>query len=282
MTAVKKIMQNDSTFEVSARWAEGLASNKIMTCDICDPSQGLDLLLNKGIQHIIQTQSPYSAKDINTAALMTSQCELFFKSPAMAILHPDKFEPQLEKFQYKYLATFDKIKDKKHVLSGVDESLSEIGVGSSIKADALLALDELFTNAVFNAPTMDLENTRPGFSRDQQDAAMPAGSTGRVFVSCDESRFVIGCQDPFGTLNPTKLLSRIKSCYDTGVAANIRLKEEGGGAGIGSFLVFNVSASYYLAVSENQTSLICFSMPIKMSNRMRAELPKNIHYIYIK
>ena len=75
-----------------------------------------------------------------------------------------------------------------------------------------------------------------------------------------------------------KLFKKIKSCYDTSVAANMNMSG-GGGAGIGSFMVFNSAASYYAMVEAGQCTLVCCSVPLKMSSKARALLPKNLHFI---
>ena len=75
----------------------------------------------------------------------------------------------------------------------------------------------------------------------------------------------------------TDVLERIRKCMELGVANAIRQGE--GGAGIGSYMVFDACLSYYAGVTPGKESVVCVTMPLGLNRRTMAGLPKNIHLI---
>jgi hypothetical protein len=231
-----------------------------------------------GALHICQSGNPYFEKDLNTSAMLLNDEAAFSHYPAASILCPHEANSQKEASLILMNYIFDRVSQKQDLLTKLESTLAGTSASSSIRADILLIADELSTNAIFNAPFVDLDNTNPGASREDQGVKMHDGRSARFFIAADSERFVVGCCDPYGTLNLNKMLGRIKDCYDSGVSANIRMAGSGG-AGIGSFMVFNSAASYYVDVAVGKHTMVCCTLPIKMSNRARQEMPKNLHFI---
>jgi hypothetical protein len=263
---------------IDEKWRNDSALDKLVVCDSARPSAALEMLMNQNILHICQSDNPYFEQDLNSSAMLLNDVDSFARFPASSILCPRELSEQKENSLILMDYRFDRVSQKQEILSKLESTLAGTGASSSIRADILLIADELSTNAIFNAPFVDLENTSPGASRDDQSIKMNDGRTARFFIAADDSRFVVGCCDPYGTLNINKMLSRIKDCYDAGVSANIRMAGNGG-AGIGSFMVFNSAASYYVGVAVGEYTMVCCTLPIKMSNRARQEMPKNLHLI---
>jgi len=78
-------------------------------------------------------------------------------------------------------------------------------------------------------------------------------------------------------LSVNKLFKRIKNCYDTSVGDNINYSGAGG-AGIGSYLIFNSSASYFAEVKVQSHTIVCCTVPLGMSSRARLNIAKNLHF----
>ncbi|MCB0351421.1 MAG: hypothetical protein KDD38_09575 [Bdellovibrionales bacterium] len=275
-----KKMQDNKQYEqhVLEHLRPGLNWDKIMVCDNVTPGNVIALALDAGYTHICQSSHPYFVPDLNTSALMLLEDKQFINYPLSSIITPSEVGPEAEAnlthFEYK----FEQAGQKFTILQGVGKALGEKKVSPSIQADVLVIADELSTNAVFNAPFVDMENTASGASREDQSTRMHQGKSASIFLGANDTRLVIGCKDPYGTLNLMKLFVRIKKCYDTSVAENINMTGRGG-AGIGSFMVFNSSASYYAVVEEGQCTMILCALPVRMSSKTRLEIPKNLHFI---
>jgi hypothetical protein len=100
-----------------------------------------------------------------------------------------------------------------------------------------------------------------------------------LFLAHDESRLMVGCTDPYGSLGIARYLSKVKATYALGAAATMDFGS--GGAGIGSYIIFNTGASLYIGVKPGQSTVICCVLPLGMSNRKRAALSKHLHWIQL-
>jgi len=282
MSAAKKMSDiKKHKDKVDEQWRESADWNSVAIRDEAKPAEILKLVLENGFMHVCQEKHPYFESDLNSSGLMLSNTDQFVNFPASSILAPKEVSPEKEQSLIKFEYNFSRASEKSEILKKMEEALVQTASSGTIRSDILLIADELSTNAIFNAPFVDLENTNSGASREDSSVHMSDGKSAKVFLAADESRLLIGCRDPYGTLNIDKLLTRVKSCYDNSVAANMNMTGSGG-AGIGSFMVFNSAASYYVAVSEGKYTIVCCVLPMKMSNRARQELPKNLHFIKIK
>lgn len=254
--------------------------DKIAVREKIFPGEVMNEALGQKVSHICQTSHPYFVEDLNVAAVMLGCPDIFRQNPVSSILNTAStdFRQLDQKIIFEF--EFNAAKQKSQTLQGVENALIKKSVPASIVSDAVIVADELFTNAVFNAPFVDLENTLPGASREDQNVKMHDGKFAKLFMGADTSRLVIGCVDMYGTLNMMKLFSRIQKCYNNGVSESMNMSS--GGAGIGSFMVYNAAASYFSVVEERVSTMICCALPIKMSNRARLALPKNLHYILKK
>lgn len=239
----------------------------------------LSHILDSQLTHVCHEQNVNFEEELLTSALMLTNPNVFFEKPLTSIFSPDKVE-QLDDSHFEIWSTsFHKISEKVDVISEIRRLIEERLGFQAIASDIGLIADELFTNAIFNAPYVDQKTyLNPGISRTDSSLAMPEPNRGRVFIGLEGKRLVVGVKDPFGTLNIEKLFKRIKNCHDNGVAENINTGP--GGAGIGSYLVYRASTSYYAAVSEGEATILCCSIPLEMSGRKRQQLPKNIHCIH--
>ncbi len=259
---------------------DGVDWDSIHVSESIGPSDVLKLAVDQSRAHIIQTKNPFFAHDLNTAALVSTHNSALSEFPVSAILAPENYgqksNGELTIFEQSFVASGEKAQ----ILQNVEATLGQHSIPGSLTADIVLMADELITNALFNAPFVDLENTQPGAAREDEIATAPEKSA-RLFMGLDKNRVVVGCKDLFGTLNANKLFTRIKNCYDTSVGDNINLTGAGG-AGIGSYLIFNSSASYFAEVKIGSHTTICCTAPLRMSSRARLSIAKNLHCLSYK
>lgn len=241
------------------------------------PQELLSRFVDHKINHVCQTDAGSIENELNTAALMTYNPQIFLDFPIASILNPTEITPQINSNLTKLHISFSQAKQKSSVLDVLRDLLVKAGRPDSLISDAVLVADEMFTNAVFNAPFIDLKTGKNlGINRNDSSVQMTQGQKAELFVGHDDSRLAIVCRDNYGTLNLDKFLRRIYDCYVKGVTASIRLSGTGG-AGIGSHMVFNMSSSLYVGVKRGQTTVVGASLHWKWSNRRRIESTKNLH-----
>jgi hypothetical protein len=215
--------------------------------------------------HFVQKDSLGYELELNLSAKMLLQPHEFFQNPVETILNP-----VTKKAEIIFSKDFSRQDEKYKILEEIESAVNSRLSSTSLMYDIQSISDELMTNAIFHAQSI-IENRK---------LHMEFGKLGNITVGVDDSRIVISCTDPHGTLRPEKLLERIYTCYTTDIAGTINQGK--GGAGIGSFLVHGMSASYTIAVEENKRTFISATLPIKMSNKKRLALSKNIHCLFLK
>lgn len=251
--------------------------NTILITEEKEPDQVIELAVTRKIRHVLQQESFEFEKELNAAATMIKEGPKMLEMPLSSILKPDLRSWNQEQGLTLLDIEFDKAIHKRDILNKVEVELQNCSKSQSFIADALSLSDELITNAIFNAPYVDAENSRSGICRSKDHVSMEDNKKGRFLVGSDSQRVVIGCLDPYGSLNLNNLFIRIMNCYQQGVAQNINMDGEGG-AGIGSYMIYNLCSSFYAIVEKGNATMICCCLPLKMSSSKRAELPKNLHY----
>lgn len=240
----------------------------------------LTICLDKNIHHVIDAKGARAQGEIQSAAVMMFDEEAFRYRPISCLLSPTNVTVETEKKLTLVHSAFSAAVEKPGLLDALQKAIEPLTKSVSLTTEALTVADEMITNAIFNAPYVSKDNQRSGISRVQPHVTMGYGKYGEFLVGSDGDRLVIGVSDPFGTLNIDALLKRIRNCYRDSVAATMRM-DGSGGAGIGSYMIYNSSASLYLLVKEDQQTLVCSVMNLKGSNRVRAEASKNLHCRYI-
>lgn len=267
--------------EVSADHSQKSKPNCIgVSPTAMEPEHVLRLAIDLGFGHVCQKGGLEYDKEIQTTNNMILAPESFFAYPIATIFTPGDLSPASERALVSYEKIFDCSNQKRETLEDIAKSMQVKGLSQTIIDDVVLVADEMFTNAIFNAPFVDKDtHTNPGVSRHTSEIKLQDGKQCRVFLAHDESRLVIGCEDPYGSLGILRYLSKVKATYTLGAAATMNFGS--GGAGLGSYIIFNTGASLYIGVRPGQSTVICCVLPLGMSNRKRAQLPKHLHWIQL-
>lgn len=236
----------------------------------------LDRCLTHHVRHVCQTDAGSLESELNTSALMVRNPDQFLQFPLAAILSPTNVSAASEKRLTALSHSFSSATDKSATLGELRQKLVDEGRSESLIADAVLVADEMFTNAIFNAPFVDPKTGfNPGIDRSDDTVKMKNGRHAELFMGYDQNRLAIVCRDPYGSLNLKQFLRRIHDCSTGGVSAAMRMGS--GGAGIGSHMVFNISSSMYVGVSRGKSTVVGACIHWKWSGRRRSEATKNFH-----
>lgn len=244
-------------------------------------SEVINHCLNNHQLQICQLESGYLSEEINSSALMLCEPQLFLTHPVGSILNSignvSESDVSLELFR----ATVSKASEKVILLDRLKNTLDQEGLSESLISDIVLVADEMFTNAVFNAPWVDLKTGKnPGIDRNDPDIALHSGDFAEIIVGKNDQRVVVVCRDPYGSLNLNAYLSRIQECQVKGVATAMRMTT--GGAGIGSYMVLNICSCLYVGVEKGVRTVVAATFNWKWSGRKRSESTKNIHCFEIE
>lgn len=242
------------------------------------PEKVLQFAVDGDCNHICQKDGLNYDSEVQSSQELLCAPEKFFSHPAASILSPDQIEQSSEAKLLKVNLPFNSSKQKNEILTEVNKYLVKQVPSQILHDDIRAVADELFTNALFNAPFANSESSEgPALSRKDNEINLARGVNARIFLAHDQSRIVVGCHDPFGSLNVNKYLNKIRATYAKGPAAAINFGA--GGAGIGSYIIFEAGASLYFGVWPGRSTLLCCVIPLGLNQRKRGQLSKHLHLI---
>jgi hypothetical protein len=240
-------------------------------CEELAPEQLIDIAASYNLWHLIQQSTPYFASELKTSEIMISDLEKYLNNPVSSILLPEKAGPDAETQLLMLSTEFSKASHKQEVIESLRLKLGDIKCSESQRQEMLLVADEMFTNAIYNAPHVNERNNGPGVERNAKNGNLELRAA-RIFLGNDGARVVIGCEDKYGTLNVGFLLKRLRNCFAKGAAASINY--ELGGAGIGTYMMFRSALSYYAGVAHGKKTVVACTFP---GRRGKFQPSQNLH-----
>lgn len=229
-----------------------------------EPAQVVEMMARNKFRSFVQKRESHFVKDLNTSSRLLIDPNLYFSQGGRSSLNDVHRE-----FEFKFRSTADKPELKK----SIEQFVAEIGsdnVSESVEA----ILEELYMNAMFDAP-------KEAVNRGQSNCTYEPDQYSVIRIFQNESRLAIVCEDPFGSLNLAKLMTRMDEVYQKGAGATIRLDEATNGAGLGCVMMFEHCESLFLGVMPGQRTLVTCLIPLGISNRKRAQLKKSLHLIHM-
>lgn len=178
--------------------------------------------------------------------------------------------------------SFHNSKNKDNIVREVKEYVEVHVPGSRniLEAVALIA-DEMYMNAIFDAPTNPTGQHIFANKDRAEEVSIDESQPAQIFLCHDENWIIIGCVDPFGSLQVQPLLKRINETYKDNGMAHVR-ESGSGGAGLGCRLMFEYSTSMYIGVKKQQKTIFVCKLPLKKSHKAMANMPKNIHFLEVE
>ncbi|MGE3682779.1 MAG: hypothetical protein AB7G93_13725 [Bdellovibrionales bacterium] len=226
-----------------------------------------------GIWHLVHETPPHYESDVKTAEIMLTQLETFLKYPASSILTPETAGTEQEQKLLSFDKQFSCADQKLETVEGLESHLLNWKRSKHFKSEVLLAADELFTNAIYNAPYVGDSQNPTSVPRTKEYGNNPDIRPARIFLACDGTRLLIGCEDSYGSLNIDTLIERLKVCLQQGAEAAIRWTD--GGAGLGTYMILRSALAYYVGVLEGKKTVVCCTYPLTHS---RMEMVRNLHF----
>jgi hypothetical protein len=136
-------------------------------------------------------------------------------------------------------------------------------------------VDELTTNAIFNAPRDPGGQPRFAHLSRRFPVGLPAGEAGELAFGCDGETFVIAQRDPFGSLERRVVLDHLSRCLQKGPG---ELLASGGGAGLGLFRCYSSSSRMVFSVRPRQWTEVVVLIDLRASVRQFKIQPKSLHF----
>lgn len=229
-----------------------------------------------GLQHVVQLDRKGYFREIITTAMIIKKPKQFMTNPIPFFINNFSGDPgydsQIRKKIYKLRGTME----KPALLEEISRFIKTDSRTSNYLSQSLLLVDELISNAFFNAPadaTGYKKNTSMPRSRE-----VKIDKEARLFVVHDNEQLLIGCEDLYGSFVRSKLLELLVDVFQ-GERAHVRSGR--GGAGLGCKMMIENSASFYICVELGVKTLVFCSLPLGMSVSKIESLSKHIHMSFV-
>lgn len=153
--------------------------------------------------------------------------------------------------------------DRDELIDCVQDYLGWLGAGREVRTAMSTVVDELVTNAVYNAPRD--EHGRPRYaSTDRRDKiVLDPWERAQVRFGSDGTHFVFSISDWFGALGPERIRSGLRRCTSSGE----QFERKAGGAGLGLYTVLQSVGQLVINVEPGKRTEVIVIVDI--SNRMR-------------
>ncbi len=234
----------------------------------------LSLCLQNQVKHVVQKTSLRSNDEIGFSTKVRQSPAHFFEHPLSCIMGQNDPSAQSESQLMKVSAAISSVDEIEPTSEVFADFVRGLSASPALLTDVLTFIDEGLSNAIYGAPSASSPDPNP---TDRSQVQIDPSRKPFLFAGHDNERVIVGCRDSYGSLNTQALVNRIKRCYESDISSIINFGE--GGAGIGSFMMFNSCASMYIAVDPGVSTTVCCSFPFKLSATARGEMPKNIHLI---
>ena len=241
------------------------------------PEAVISSAADHALSQIVQETSLDAKRAIMTSGQMLFSANEFLRYPISAILSPQTCGPATEADMRKIDFDFNSSEQKSQLLQMLEDYLGAFIKRSSTIGELISVADEVYSNAIFNAPFVDDDN-RKGTARGE--GYVVSDRNAKFLAGHDENSVAIVVVDQYGSLKMDVVLKKILKTYQEGADNTIQL-EGTGGAGLGTFMVFERSCSMYLAVKPGELTIVGAVMPINMSRKKKMQLSKNLHLLEV-
>lgn len=144
-------------------------------------------------------------------------------------------------------ATLNGSRDKHEVIANARAFFERLEIAERLVANACHIVEELVTNAIFNAPVHDDTGEHLyARRRRNEDVALPDGKRVELLLRADGERLAITVTDPWGTLAAADVHAYLAKGFRRGPD---QVDKKDGGAGLGLYQVFD-AASHLVVVIE--------------------------------
>ncbi|MGZ3722132.1 MAG: hypothetical protein ACXVA9_04325 [Bdellovibrionales bacterium] len=233
-------------------------------------------IFEAGFEHCVQSGREDFAPELLASSLMALRPAAFMKNPITFFFNGFQSSKAAAESGRHVRYDFTSSVEKDGIIKRLDQFLDYNNQMASLKDICLQTADEMITNALFHAPVR-ASGLRPNskLARDGE-ATMPTGKHGTLFACFSDQRVIIGCTDPFGSLEKLGFLLHLRSIFKES-AANMRVQGES--AGIGFKYLIESAANVYVLVTKKKQTLIACGFLLK-GLKANSTASKHLHFSF--
>jgi hypothetical protein len=166
-------------------------------------------------------------------------------------------------------------RDKLTYVRTASQLAAQLGANARVVERVETIVDELTSNAVFNAPRDAAGAPRYAHLNRRIAVELAPDEAAELALACDGRRMVIAQRDPFGRLTRETVLSYLERCVRR---APGELLASSGGAGIGLYRVWNALTTLVIGVRPGRLTEIVALVDFDGSHRRFRQRPKSLNF----
>lgn len=162
-------------------------------------------------------------------------------------------------------------KMKEHYIKVVLEHFVNNNLRHRTLHDIESILDEMITNAIYNAP-VDKDGNKLYQHRDRKECVVLSDKqAGTLSYAVDDRKIYLSVKDPFGSLTKERLLTYLGKCFKED---HVYVENKAGGAGIGLHKILRMSHNFVVNIDPGKyTEIIsCISLNASQQNQETASM----------
>ncbi len=173
-----------------------------------------------------------------------------------------------------YCVTIKESQRKQDYINEVSSYAESLGTSERTIELIETIVDELVTNAIFNAPrTPDGQPKYARLSRREQ-VVLDDSEVAELQFACDGDYIAIGQIDPFGALTQETVVSYLNRCLVKGPK---QFSEATGGAGIGLYRVFQSLSKFIVNIDPGRKTEVISLIDLRLSMKRFRQAAKSFH-----
>lgn len=233
----------------------------IIVSDELSPEQVVRYVAETKVKSLVQKNGKFFVHDLRATANSLNDAGSYFESGGRSLLSTTEREVEIH-----FSSQAEKAELKRQV-----EKFLEVVQSQNVHESTNAIVEELYMNAMIDAP-------REAAKLGQASCTYGMGLHSSIRLIIGDSRLVISCEDPFGSLVPSKIINRMNEVYKKGAGEAINLKGAGG-AGLGCVIMFEHCEALHLGVKPGLKTLVSVIVPLGLSYRQRDNIKKSLNII---
>jgi len=135
-------------------------------------------------------------------------------------------------------------------------------------------VDELVTNAIFNAPVDAEGNAKYRHHKRSESLVLSDDEVATLQFACDGDFIAISSSDPFGSLKQDTVIEYLNRCLVKGPK---QMSEDSGGAGLGLYRVFQSVSKFVINLDPGRRTEVISLIDLRLSMKQFRLATKSFH-----
>ncbi len=149
-----------------------------------------------------------------------------------------------------------------------------LGCSERVVENIETVVDELVTNAIYNAPRDAEGNAKYAKLSRRETVVLEDHEVGKLEFACDGNYIGMSQVDPFGALTQDTIVTYLNRCL---VKSEAQLSDASGGAGLGLYRIFSSLSKFVVNIDPGKRTEVITLIDLRLSMKQFRQLPKSFH-----